>query len=34
MNRASGIATLLASLVLVACGGGAQTELNPAAPAQ
>ena len=32
MNNASRIATLLASLVLVACGGGAQTELNPAAP--
>ncbi len=32
MNNASRIATLLASLVLAACGGGAQTELNPAAP--
>jgi len=32
MNNASRIATLLASLLLVACGGGAQTELNPAAP--
>ena len=31
MNRASGIATLLASLVLMACGGGAQTEVNPSA---
>jgi len=32
MNNASRIATLLASLVLVACGGGAQTTANPAAP--
>jgi len=31
MNRASGVATLLASLVLMACGGGAQTEVNRAA---
>ena len=32
MNRAFGIATLLASLFLAACGGGATTTENPAAP--
>jgi hypothetical protein len=32
MNRTSRIATLLASLVLAACGGGAQTTELPAAP--
>jgi len=32
MNRVFGIATLLASLVLAACGGGAPTTDNPAAP--
>ena len=32
MNRVFGIAALLMSLLLTACGGGAQTTANPAAP--